>query len=101
MRIIPIFGVVKWEAHRDAKSGQWVGICDELNLTTGGDTWAELQAMAQDAMRVLFQELAETGELEAVLKQTGLKLGEPLPADEQYVLDVAAPISVTNANVAA
>ncbi len=96
MRIIRIAGEVAWRSSFDARSAQWVAVCDQLNLVTGGDTWAELQTNEQDAINLLFQHLADTGELESELRRFNLALTEPIPRHEDYVFDLASPTAVTS-----
>jgi predicted RNase H-like HicB family nuclease len=98
---VRVVGQVEWTAFKDSKSNQWVGTCTELNLTTGGDTWVELQQNAQDAMNLLFEELYETGELDATLKRLNLKLLEPIPEEGKFNLDLATPTSISESSVTA
>src|SRR5690242_2073445 len=98
---IHVVGQVRWTAFQDPRSKQWVGTCADLNLTTGGDTWVELQQNVHDAMNLLFQELYETGELDATLERLNLRLLEPIPNEGEFSLDLATPTSITDSASAA
>jgi hypothetical protein len=60
-----------WEAAPDPKTGVWIGVCRALNLNAVGDTWAEMQESANEAMVLLFTDLFTEGELPAFLRQNG------------------------------
>lgn len=68
-----------WQAHQDPQTGTWVGVCKALNLNAAGDTWAELQECANEAMSLLFADLLEEGELADFLHRNGWRLKTPLP----------------------
>ncbi len=101
MRIVRVVGEIPWRSSFDFRSAQWVAVCDALNLTTGGETWAELQTNEQDAINLLFRDLAERGELEQLLTRLNLRLSEPIPPSGEYLFDLASPTAVTTASVAA
>jgi len=101
MRIVRIIGEIPWRSSFDSSSDQWVAVCDALNLTTGGETWAELQANEQDAINLLFRDLAERGELEELLVRFNLRLNEPIPPSGAYLFDLASPTAVMTTSVAA
>ena len=71
---------ILWQGHQDPQTGLWVGICRALNLNAVGDTFAELQAMANEAMALLFTDLIEDNELAAFLRKNGWSLKSALPA---------------------
>lgn len=77
---IQIQGQITWQAHQDPATGRWLGVCAPLNLNAVGDTYAELQAFANEAMALLFLDLFESRDLDAFLRRNGWKMiGEPQP----------------------
>jgi len=79
MRVIHINANVTWNAFR-GPSGAWVGVCDPLGLTVGGDTWSELLEASSQAIDLLLQDLLEESELESFLRTRGWLPTTPLPA---------------------
>jgi predicted RNase H-like HicB family nuclease len=65
---------IAWAGYQDPKTGTWIGVCQALNLNAVGDTFAELQACANEAMDLLFTDLLEDGELDAFLRRNGWSL---------------------------
>lgn len=72
-QVVQIQANLVWEAARDANTGVWIGVCRALNLNAIGDTWAEMQECANEAMTLLFTDLFVEGELPAFLRQNGWK----------------------------
>src|SRR5262245_3688363 len=70
---------VKWRVARDPESGEYVGICDALNLNAAGDSWEEFQACANEAIELLFKNLYEENEVESFLRSQGWTLMGELP----------------------
>ncbi len=70
---------VEWAFAQDPASGEWIGVCEPLNLNAMGDTFAELQQCASEAMHLLFLDLFRDGELDAFLKEHGWTPHSPLP----------------------
>jgi len=68
-----------WVGHRDPETGTWIAVCKALNLNAVGDTWAELQECANEAMALLFADLLENSELSDFLYRNGWRLRGPLP----------------------
>jgi len=101
MRIVRVIGEIPWRSSYDSRAAQWVAVCDALNLTTGGETWAELQANEQDAINLLFHDLVHRGELEELLGRFNLRLSESIPRSEEYLFDLASPTAVMTTSVAA
>lgn len=75
--VVQIEANVLWEALYDAQKRIWIGVCNDLNLNATGDTWADLQACANDAMQLLFEDLSETGELTSYLKRMNWRISGP------------------------
>lgn len=68
-----------WQGMRDPDTGQWIGVCNALNLNAIGDTWMDLQACAAEAITLLLLDLFEDGELDAFLREHGWRKLTPLP----------------------
>jgi hypothetical protein len=80
----------------DSGSGEWIGICPMLNLNAVGDTFAEAQQCASEAMHLLFLDLFKTGQLAEFLRargwmpKTGLPESGSVPRfDASYVTRLA------------
>lgn len=71
---------IAWVGYRDPETGRWIGVCHSLNLNAAGDTFAELQASANEAMALLFEDLAAEGDLDQFLSRNGWTLKTPMPA---------------------
>ena len=67
-QVIQIQATIVWFAHRDPDSGMWIGVCPTLNLNALGETWADLQDCANQAMALLFAERLAAGEFDAFVK---------------------------------
>ena len=78
--IVQIEANLVWKVLRDPATDTWIGVCDALNMNAVGDTWAEFQECANEAMSLLFTDLFEDGELESYLRANGWHLGSPAPA---------------------
>jgi hypothetical protein len=77
--VVQVRGQIGWKVAYDPESSLYIGICTELNLNASGDTFAEFQAVANDAMAGLFKDLFDHGEFEAFLRTNGWQ-HTPLPA---------------------
>ncbi|MGA2176400.1 MAG: hypothetical protein ABSH38_15595 [Verrucomicrobiota bacterium] len=66
-------GEIVWRIHRDAASGQWIGVCDPIGLTASGDTYNEAVECCNHAMEIVFKDLLSSGDLEEFLKLRGWK----------------------------
>jgi predicted RNase H-like HicB family nuclease len=77
------------------KSGNWVAVCDPLELTVQSETWAELMEDIGDTLEMLFQDLLSSNELERFLQDHGWEAVGHIPAqlDEPVRFDV--PFSTT------
>lgn len=67
---IEVNGNVTWRVAKSSE-GNWVAVCDPLNLTMEGASLDELHANIAEALNLLMSELLETGELETFLKNRG------------------------------
>lgn len=79
VQVVQIVTNLVWAANRDPATGRWIGVCVPLNLNAVGDTWAELQEAANEAMGLLFTDLFEEGELATFLRQNGWQSQGPMP----------------------
>jgi len=77
--LVQIEGNLLWEVVRDPHGGRFIGVCRALNLNAVGDTWAEFQECANEAIQVLFEDLFKEGELEEFLSRKGWRALTPLP----------------------
>lgn len=69
--LVQIQATVAWEVVQDPADGHWFGICRALNLNAIGDTWAEFQECANEAIELLFQSLLKHDELDGFLRKNG------------------------------
>jgi hypothetical protein len=77
---VEIEAKILWQVARDPDSGEWVGVCQMLNLNAIGDTWAEMMECANEAMGLLMDNLFQTGELDAFLRKNNWRPTTNLPA---------------------
>lgn len=82
---VEIKASLSWEVARDPETQTWIGICRDLNLNAIGDTWAEFQAGANDAIALLLTQLLRHGQLEKFLRDHGWTPAVPLPARDARV----------------
>lgn len=75
--VVQIEASILWEAVYDPQKRIWMGVCNALNLNAVGDTWADLQACANEAMQLLFEDLAESGELTSYLQRMNWQISSP------------------------
>lgn len=68
-RILRIDAQVVWEVAYDPESEMWIGVCPALNLNALGETQAEMQKCANEAVQALFADLYVAGELEEFLRK--------------------------------
>jgi len=61
-------GKLSWKVGQ-TPNGNWVGVCPALNLTLEGETFQELQESIGEGIQLFFEEMLETGELDAFLRQ--------------------------------
>lgn len=93
--IIEIRTTIRWETYKDARSGQWIGVCESLRLTALGETQSDLLDAIADAQNALFRDLLVDEELDAYLRARGWAMSGKLPEDptsDGYRFD--APIEV-------
>lgn len=76
--LVRIEATIVWTFAIDPQSDEWVGACPVLNLNAIGETWEEVNSVASEAMRALFEDLFQSGELEAFLRELGWHV-PPLP----------------------
>jgi hypothetical protein len=76
--VVQIQANLTWEGFYDPQSRMWTGVCRALNLNASGETWSDLQAEANEAMQLLFEELMENDELESFLERQGWTPSEPV-----------------------
>ena len=69
--LVRIEAKLTWEVSRDPQTETWIGVCRPLNLNAIGDTWAEFQQCANDAIALLLTTLLREGELQSFLHKHG------------------------------
>jgi len=69
--LVSIEAKLVWEVSRDPETQTWIGVCRPLNLNALGDTWAEFQECANDAIALLLTTLLREGEFEPFLRKHG------------------------------
>jgi predicted RNase H-like HicB family nuclease len=72
--------LVPWRAWRDRKSQYWVAVSDALGLAAQGETWSDLVSSIEEIQRLTFRDLLGEGQLEAYLRDHGLRAVSALPA---------------------
>ena len=68
-----------WKVALDAQAQVYVGTCEPLNLNAMGNTWAEFQECANEAIGLLLADLFEDNELEGFMRQNGWALLSEMP----------------------
>lgn len=74
---IDAHGNVTWNVHQ--YDGIYVAVCDALNLTAMGETFAELTESIMDMIEHLFRDLFKRGEMEHYLLARGWRQLGPQP----------------------
>ena len=92
--IVQIESNLLWEVVRDLHTGRFIGICRALNLNAVGETWAEFQEGANEAIQVLLEDLFKEGELEEFLTRNGWRTLTPLPGRGAAVPHFDVPFSL-------
>lgn len=91
-----IQGQIIWIAHRDDQSGQWIGACDPIGVTTSGDTYKELVENITQVTDSVFNNLLKTGDLEEFLSLHGWKSRDvDAPEGEEAI---EAPFNIEQSN---
>ena len=63
----------------------WLGVCEPLNLTVQGETWADLMESIGDTLDAVMGDLMKSNELPQFLQSHGWTLATPLPAKAQDI----------------
>ena len=97
-QIIRVDANLQWRILQ-AKSGEWVGICDPLKLTVQADTWADLMEDIGHTLDALLKDLLSSNELNRFLQDQGWKLLAAITSREDVRFDVPfIPAMMVNAN---
>jgi predicted RNase H-like HicB family nuclease len=67
---IQVQAQVQWRVGRSS-SGNYIGVCDPLNMTMEGSTLEELEQNINESIQLLMSDLMESGELERFLQDHG------------------------------
>ncbi len=86
--LVRIEAKLVWEVSRDPATQTWIGVCRPLNLNAIGDTWAEFQECANDAIALLLTTLLREGEFESFLRRRGWVPSIVPPANANVRWDV-------------
>jgi hypothetical protein len=70
---------VPWQT-KQAKSGNWVAVCEPLKLTVQSETYADLMEDIGLTLDALLRDLVETDELNQFLREHGWQLMGAVPA---------------------
>lgn len=92
---------VQWKVTRDQKTGDWIGVCEPLQITSLGETQEDLHISIFETMDTLFRDLLVDGELGEFLLRRGWAFqGNRTPErklpDEEFQFEI--PIEVMMAN---
>lgn len=70
-QVITIHGRLEWRAVEGETAGQWIGICDALNVSMEADSLDELRSVIGETIHELLLDLLEDDELESFLAARG------------------------------
>ena len=84
MVVVKIEGKTEWKCLR-AKGGNWVAICDPLQLTIQSATWATLMEDIAQTLNAIFVDLLRANELEPFLRDRGWKSLGQIPVKRANV----------------
>lgn len=82
--LVSIQANVAWRVSQSAPN-RWIAVCDELNMSTEGESLDEIHSLIPETMDLLFSDLLNDSELEAFLRERGWSTQAPLPRDTQNV----------------
>lgn len=72
VRTIKIAARVVWIATQtSAKPERWMGVCEELGISTEGETLDELHSLIPETIHLLMTDLVQDDELDAFLREKG------------------------------
>lgn len=76
--LVRVQGNVHWKCFL-SQEGNWIGICDPLNLTVQADTFGELMEDIATALALVFKDLLISNELDKFLQERGFQLAGQMP----------------------
>ena len=82
--IVRVDGNVQWR-WIIGKSGEYVAVCDPLQLTLQAATWAELMEDTADVLNAIFKDLMKSNELDTFLRDKGWNLIGQIPLQREDV----------------
>jgi hypothetical protein len=82
--VVKIEGKSEWRCLR-AKGGNWVAVCEPLQLTIQSETWATLMEDIGFTLNDLFLDLLKSNELERFLSDRGWRPVGEIPAKSANV----------------
>jgi predicted RNase H-like HicB family nuclease len=77
---IEVKAQVQWRVGQ-SDAGNWIGVCEPLKMTMEGSTLDELQQNIHQSIQLLMEDLMETGELDAFLRDHGWRA---IPGPQQH-----------------
>jgi hypothetical protein len=76
---VEIQAQLQWIVFQDPTSKRWIGICEPLRITLGGNSQADLVESIDDALQALMLDLCAHDEFEKFLRERGWRQLTPLP----------------------
>lgn len=73
---------VRCVAYNNPKTGAFIGVCDSLNIVVEENSLDDLQIAFSEALRLLLNDLHETGEMDAFLAEKGWSQHIPAPGHD-------------------
>jgi predicted RNase H-like HicB family nuclease len=90
--------VVTMRATKDEETGQYVAVCEDLDVASCGDSIEDAFAQIEDAVELFLNALEEEGERERVFAERGIVIHEgDLPSHEATVTTSVHPDELVKA----
>ncbi len=85
-KLIQVEANLQWKCLR-TPTGNYVAVCDPLQLTVQSETWASLMEDISDTLDMVLKDLLVADELPRFLREQGWTLVRPLPsrAEQKHV----------------
>jgi|ERR1035437_2077567 hypothetical protein len=84
MLIIRVQGNLVWQCLQ-AATGDWIAVCDALNLTLQSDTFADLMEDINLTLNSMFKDLLTTNELDRFFREHGWQVRQTIPRDHTQI----------------
>ncbi len=76
--VVRINADLQWR-YTVGKGGNYVAVCDPLQLTLQAETWAELMEDTSEVLNSIFHDLLDSNELDRFLRDKGWSLANHVP----------------------